>query len=1034
MSIIDISIKRPVFIVMMILAIITLGIIGYSRLSVDLLPNTDSPTLIVNSVYGGASSSEMETRVTKPLENSLSTVEGLDTISSTSSEGSSSITITFKEGTDLKFAELKVRQKVDSVRSKLPDDMNDPTIMKFSSDDMPVAVIALNGDKNQTELTEVVNDQLKTPIEATSGIGGINMFGGNDKIVNITIDKSLLNATGLKYSDIVTAISVNNISYPVGNIKGVNKDITVRIYGKASSLDDIGEMSIKTGSGKVVRVKDISKIDYGASDETSRSRVNGKSSVLFAVYKQSGENTVKVVDALKSTIEKVQKKLGSNMRLEIIMETGSDIKKSSDGVQHDILLGALLAIIIVWLFLGNFRSTIITAMALPNSLIGVFFLVYLAGFSINIMTLLALSLAIGLLIDDSIVVRENIFRHIENGASPAQAALNGTREVGLAVLSTTLAILAVFLPISFLNGMVGQFFKQFGLTIAFALLISLLDAFTSAPMLSAYWYKKKDDNPKGITKIFTSFSKKWNRVYDSILKAYEKILKWGLGHKTIVMITVIGLFVLTLFLIRFIGINFMSNNNGNSYSISLETYSGAPLDRTESIVSDIEKFLLKQNDISSFYSRIGENSQKNKGSINVTLKGMKERKKSVQEMIQITREYIRSKFDKELSFNISEQSMGGGGMRTPIMINISGSNLIELESIARKMTTILSETPGVVDARSSMKLGTPELVIKLDNLKAKKLGLNVSGVGSILYDLLHGKTVSSYSLGDKDYDIVLRLDEKQRSDINQIKDFTITADNGEKVPLGSFCTFEYSSTPLEIKRKDNQRIVSVSANISKGFSLNQVTNDLKMNLDTKLVMPSGYTYEFAGDQKDLSDLVGQIVTAILLALLFMYMILASLYNSFIQPLYLMLSIPLAIIGIIFALLITGIDLDLYGFIGILLVIGLVAKNAILLIDFINKQRKEGMSIREAIMYSGPLRLRPILMTSFAMIFGMLPIALGLNEGSSGRQGMPVTVIGGLISSTFLTLIVIPIVYEMMEGFFEKRKIKKAKQSAVVQKT
>jgi hydrophobic/amphiphilic exporter-1 (mainly G- bacteria), HAE1 family len=1023
MKIVDIAIKRPVFIVMIILAIITIGIVGYSRLPVNLLPSMDIPTLMVSAVYSGASSAEMESRVTKILEDSLSTVEGLDTLSSTTKEGVSSITVEFKDGTDLRFAELKVRQKIDAVKSELPDDMDDPVIRKFSTDDMPVAVISLNGNRSQTELTEMVNNEIKTPLEATPGVGGITLFSGSDKIVKVTIDKSLLNATGLTYTDISTAISANNISYPVGTISGTNKDITVRVYGKASSIDELGDITIKSKAGKIIRIKDVAKIGYGAEDETSKSRVNGKSSVLFAVFKQSGENTVKVVDELKITINKLQKQLGSNIKLNIVMETGTDIKKSIDGVQSDILVGALLAIIIVWLFLGNFRSTIITAMALPNSLLGAFFLVYVAGFSLNLMTLLSLSLAVGLLIDDSIVVRENIFRHIELGENPKIAAQNGTNEVGMAVLSTTLAILAVFVPISFLQGTVGQMFKQFGLTIAFALLISLLDAFTSAPMLSAYWYKKSNKDPKGLSKIFANFSIGWNKVYNDILKGYNRVLKWSLNHKLIVIASVLALFILTIFLTRFVGMNFMSNN-GNSYTISLETYPGAPLNKMDEIVTDIEKFVAKQDDVTSYYSRIGESSQKNKGSVNVTLKGVKERKKSVQESIAIIRNYIKNKFDKNLTFSISEQSMGGGGGSTPIVINIFGSDFNELEKISRKMSKILSETPGAADIGSTLKPGTPELVIKLDNLKAKKLGITASEVGSTLYNLLSGKTVSTYSVGDKDYDIVLRLDEKQRKNINELKDLVITTSTGEKLLLGSFCTLTYSSTPLEIRRQDNQRIVKVTANLAKGYSLNQVISNVQKNFDKKLILPAGYSYEFGGDQKNMKDMIQQIAMAILLALIFMYMILASLYDSFIQPFYLMLSIPLAVIGVFIALLMTGTNLDLYGFIGILLVCGLVAKNAILLIDFINKQRESGMSIRESIFYSGTLRLRPILMTSFAMIFGMLPLALGLNEGSSGRQGLPISVIGGIISSTILTLVVIPVVYESIEGFFEKRKIKK----------
>lgn len=920
MSIADISIKRPVFIVMVIFSILTLGIVGYTSLPVDLLPNIDSPNLVVMANYQGASSDEMETLITKPLENTLGTVEGLDTLSSNTREGVSQISVAFKLGTDIKFAELKVREKVEALLPKLPKDMSLPVIRRFSTDDIPIMRLSLSGNKSSADLTDIITNLVEPKIEAADGVGGINIMGGRNKIIKVTIDKSLLLANGLTYNMITNAINLRNISMPVGMIQGSEKNITVRVYGISNTVNDLGNINLTTNTGKIIRIKDIAKIEMGTEDETSRSRVDGQSAVMFAVYKQSGENTVKVADNVKALINPpelsffqnimlffsgktssdsqlavsdIQKIMPAGITVKIVSDSSLNIKRSIDGVQHDILFGAILALIIVWLFLGNFRSTIITALALPNSLLGAFFLIYLAGFTINTMTLLSLSLAVGLLIDDSIVVRENIFRHIELGEKPKIAAVKGTNEVGLAVFSTTLSILAVFIPISFLQGTTGQFFRQFGLTVAFALTISLLDAFTSAPMLSAYWFKKTNENPKGISKVFSIFSKSWNKIYDLLNKVYQKILQWSLNHKIVVVTLVVILFVIVIFSSKYIGQNFMNYTDNGAYSIDIEIYPGAALDKIDYYAKDIEKFLSQQKDIDTFDSSVGQGQQSHTGSIDVTMKPLNQRKISTLDMIKITRDYIRNKFDKSLSYRVNEETsfrgVGGGGGR-PITLNIYGSDLKVLETLSLQISKILAETPGATDINSTMKPGTPELVIKLDSIKAEKVGMTATDLGNTLRDLIQGTTVSTYTMGDNDYDIVLRLNENQRNDISDFNNLMITTKTGKKVLLSSFTTLTYSSSPLVITRESNQRIVRVTGNIAKGNSLTKVITAAKDNLAKNMLMPSGYRYDFVGQQKDFADLVRQMMVALGLALLFMYMILASLYNSFIQPLYLMLSL------------------------------------------------------------------------------------------------------------------------------------------------
>jgi HAE1 family hydrophobic/amphiphilic exporter-1 len=829
------------------------------------------------------------------------------------------------------------------------------------------------------------------------------------------------------------------VSLPVGDIRPVSKFITVRVYGKAESIREIADKTISTSSGRVIKISDIAKVEMGSADQDTRARVMKDNAVMFRLYKQSGSNTVEVSKGLRKALPSIQNLLPPDVKIKIVSDSADAISRSIDGVQHDILVGAFLAIVIVWLFLGNFRSTIITAVALPNSLLGSFFLVSGAGFSINTMTLLALSLSVGLLIDDSIVVRENIFRYIEQGSDPKTAAIKGTNEVALAVISTTLSIMAVFIPISFLQGVIGQFFKEFGFTIAFALGISLIDAFTSAPMLSAYWFKHTDrEHSRGISRMMMNLSDKWNVVYGRINGFYHGVLRWSLSHKLRVLVPIVALFIASLFASKYIGSNFMTNNDSGSISFDVQAYPGASFDEVDQYLKKIEDYVSKQKEVDTFYTTIGDQGLTNAGSVDIVLKPIKERDITTQQMIARLRKFTRGTLEKNLTIRISERSNmsgniggGGGGGANAIQLNLNGTDLKMLDDLSKKVYNVIAATPGASDVNSSSQAGNPELVIRLDPVKAEKLGFNEQDLGTSLRNLVQGETVSTFTLEDKEYDIVLRLREEDRNSVEEMKNIIVTSKSGAKMPLSSIADFSYSSSPVRISRENKQRIVRITANVADGYSMTDVVTKINQNIAANIVFPNGYGYYYGGQQKQFADLKSQIVFAVVIALIFMYMILASLYNSFVQPLVLMVSIPLAIIGSYLALLLTNTNLDIYGYIGLILVLGLVAKNAILLIDFTNKQREAGMPIREAILHASPVRLRPILMTSFAMIFGMLPLALGLNEGSRGREALPITVIGGIVTSTFLTLIIVPIVYESVESFFERRRKKVMAPSEVM---
>ncbi len=1038
MNIAGLAIKRPVFVVMIVLSILTLGLVGYSRLPVDLLPNIDFPNIFVVTQYPGASSDEIEQLITKPMENALAGVEDLDTLASISREGMSLVIVTFTSSADIKYAELTVREKVGQAMSTLTpavlSSISQPVIGRASTEDMPIIYMALKGNRDLADLREIFEDIAQPRIQAVDGVGQVTVIGARLKVINLTVDKTLLAANGLTYNQVVNALSLRNVSFPSGQIYESEKWINVRVLGLAENYKDFGDISLTTSTGRILRIKDIAKVEVKLEDEATRAKVNKENACMVVIYKQSGGNTVGVSENLKNALPDIQKVLPKGVSLKMVSDSSKFIKRSVNGVQQDILFGAFLAIVIVWLFLGNFRSTIITAIALPNSLLGAFFLVYIAGFTINTMTLLSLSLAVGLLIDDSIVVRENIFRHIEEGEEPKVAAEKGTNEVALAVISTTLSILAVFIPISFLSGVVGQFFREFGLTVAFALMVSLVDAFTSAPMLSAYWYKKSDPkNARGISRFFNNLSSGWNKFYDWLNSLYKDILNWSLRHKAPVLIGVILLFAFSIYVSRFIGQNFMSSTDSGSFNINLETYPGAPLDKIDYYISDVENFLSRQKDVETYYSQVGAQGQSQIASVYVDMKDLKQRKLSTEGLISIVRKYIRGKYDRDIKYRLTQSAFyggtggglgGGGGGNSPIYLNIAGPDLSVLAGLSQTIYRIAQQTPGAVDLASTYKPGAPEFVVKVDNMKAEQMGISAQTLGLTLRDLIAGNIISEFTLGDRNYDVIIRMDENDRKTIDDIRSIQLTTRTGQKVPLSAIANFTYSSAPLSINRENKQRIVRIVGNIEPGHSLSEVIANLTKSIDKSVPFPPGYSYYFAGQQKQFKDLAVQMVLAMGLALLFMYMILASLYNNFLQPLILMLSIPLAIIGAFLALIITGTDLDIYGYIGLLMVFGLVAKNAILLIDFTNKKREEGMSIREALLHSGPLRLRPILMTSFAIIFGMLPMALGLNEGSRGRQALPITVIGGILTSTFLTLVVVPVVYEWVEKALENRKLRK----------
>ena len=1024
MNIAELAIKRPIFVIMIVVSILVLGLIGYTSMGVDMLPDIEYPTISVTTVYSGASAEEIENLVTKPMEDALAVVEGLDTLSSTSAESVSIITARFGLGADVKYAETRVRDAVNKTKRKLPTDAEEPTVSRFSvADQIPVIIMSIKGTRDLAELKEIVEDSIKPEIEKIKGVGRVEIWGGRDRAVKITVDKSALSARMVSFNQVIEAVNRENINIPAGSIDNKQQSIDVRVKGRYDSLADIENTVIKTYGGGTVRIKDIAKVTFGLKDEDRRTRVNSLNAMIFGVYKQSGDNSVEIARLVKAKVKKINEKLPSGVDFEVFRDPTKHVEDSISGLQGDIFLGALCAIIIVWLFLGSFRSTMITAVALPNSLLGAFFFIHAAGFTINMMVLLALSLSIGLLIDDSIVVRENIFRYLESGLKPKEAAIKGTNEVGLAVIATTTSIMAVFIPISFLNGVVGQFFKQFGLTIAFALIISLIDAFTTAPMLSAYWWKKETAKKQktGFSKFFDAVHGEWEKFYLNVKEIYVQILHWALSHKKTVIFGTIGLMASSVIALLFIGFAFMPDSDYGDIEYTIECRADATLDMVDAKLKLAEEYLKTVPDIEEYYVVAGGEgsrgqSTKNTGSIYAKIKkgGRKSTKAGADEYKKLS-----AVLGRDVLLILQDSGVGqilsGGGDSFAITINVTGSDIKVIEDLARQIKKCAEETPGVADMNTTYRPGKPEVSIIADRVKASRLGISTYDIGSVLNILVNGREISRYRRGEKEYPIIMEMPGVEKQTVNSLKDISLTNAAGLKIPLSSVANFTFGSGPIEIKRENKKRIVKVTGNIKANYALGDVVKALKQSIKAKVSMPYGYDYSFGGQESQLKETMTQMGLAMLLALLFMYMILASLYNSLIQPLILMISVPLAVIGAFLALLLTGQQLDIMAMIGLLMVLGLVAKNGILLIDFTNQKMAEGMSPSEALLHAGPIRLRPILMTTFSMIFGMLPLAFGFGESVIMAKTMPIAVIGGLITSTFLTLIVIPVVYDAVEG-------------------
>jgi HAE1 family hydrophobic/amphiphilic exporter-1 len=1025
MTLADLSVKRPIFVSCLAVLLFVMGWLSFQKMPVDLFPDVTFPIVMVQTQYSGAGPAEVEILVSKVIEEEMSTLPGIKTISSINNEGFSTVVAEFTLETDVKYAEQQVRDRVGSAKPKLPDDVKDSVIRRLDPADQPIVILSLAADNmSAAKLYDLANLDIKPKIEQVSQVGLVEITGGRKREIHVELDRKKLKSYDLSATQVSSRIAAAGQNIPAGKVSEGKVDTVFRTLGEFKNVKDIGDTIINfLGNDIPVKVSDLAFVRDTLKDETSRAFLNGTKSIFLMVYRQSGSNTIQVVDSVKKKVDAINKQLQSSggadkPTLKVVRDGSRMIHANVDDVKESIMIGVLLTIIVVYLFLGSGRSTMITGLAIPNSLVGAFLLMSMFNFSINVMSLLALSLAVGLLIDDAIVVRENIFRHMEMGKSPIRAALDGTKEVGLAVIATTGAVLAVFGPIGFLSGVVGQFFKQFGLTVCFAMAISLFDALTIAPMLSAYVggmsHGKRDRTSLwGMTMGLVL--EKFDQFQTFLENKYAGLLRVTIRHPMVAILFAIVVFVMSLVSVKWIPKTFMSPQDTGEFSVALKLDPGANLDQTSEMATKIDQVIRANSEVQDSVMFVGgQKGETNVATFFVTMIPSKDRKINT----ILMKEKVRQQLKPFVSARpiVKDIDMVGGGQRA-FNVNIMGNDLVKVEEISNKLLAYLKTHPGLSDVESNYENGKPEFQVRVDQNRAERLGISTTGVGLELRTLIEGSTPAVFREKGEEYDIRVRLKEDQRN-LKLAYDQTYVPNiNGALVRLQNVAQPLNTTGPAVINRQDRGRYIQISGDMAaKGPGMAAVMSDIEMFMINDVKLPADVRYKFVGQAENFQELGRSMLLAVGLGILFLFMVLASLYESVVTPLTIMLVLPLAICGAFYALLVTGKALDLFTMIGCIMLLGMATKNSILLVDYTNQLVQEGMDRSKAIVEAGRVRLRPILMTTLALIAGMLPIAIGLNEASRQRTGMGVAIIGGMISSTLLTLVVVPAAYSYIERF------------------
>lgn len=1005
------SIQRPVFASVMSLTIILFGIIAFMRLPVREYPDIDPPIISVVTFYRGASPSVVETEVTNILEEQFATLEGVKTMTSSSREQGSAITIEFELGRVVDEAANDVRDRVSRIRGSLPREVEDPIVSKVDVNAQPIVWLALSSEEHSgLELTDVADRTLKERIQRLPGVGSVFIGGERRYAMRVWLNPQRMAAHGLTAQDVETALRRENAEIPAGRVEGEEREFAVRTRGELSGPEEFGAIIVSQKQNDVIRLRDIAEVAVGAEDERTVARYNGQSAVGLGIVKQSQASTVDVAEEVRGALPELAKLVPAGMKLDVAFDSSTFIKESIVEVAETLVIAMCLVVLVVFSFLKSLRATIIPSLAIPISIIGTFAVAYFAGFTINILTLLALVLAIGLVVDDAIVVLENIFRHMEMGKSRMQAALDGSKEIGFAVVATTIALVAVFVPLAFLTGSVGRLFNEFGVSVAVAVLISGFVALTLTPMLSSKILKPIHHTGGG--RLATSF----DAFFEWLNRTYDRIVRWALARPFISIIGGVVMVALSVLIFRFLPTELVpTEDRGAGFGIVIAP-EGATLEYTDRYMREIENRLLALPERRALFTAIGLGfggpGRVTNGFMFLALKPRDERDRSQQEIVAELFPQLLS-IPGVLAFVINPPSLGGNFTSSAVDYVLQSDSYDELNQALGVMMGEASKLGYFINLDTDLRLNKPQLDIHIDRERAAELGVSVTTIGSTLETFLGGRAVTNFKRGTKQYDVILQMKPQARSTPDAIRDIYVSGGNG-LVQLANVVTIEETVAPKELNHYNRVRASRITASLAPGVSLGTALDDLDRIAAEKL--PPGMKRDFAGQSLEYKSSSSGLYFMFLLALVFIYLVLSAQFESFIHPFTILLSVPMAVFGALFTLIIFGQTLNIYSQIGLIMLIGLVTKNAILIVEFANQLRSRGEATIEAVVQASTIRLRPILMTSFSTIFGVLPIAIGLGAGAESRRPLGLAVVGGVLFSTFLTLVIVPVVYQLMGRF------------------
>ena len=1007
----DVFIRRPVFATMLIMSLVVFGLFSYRSLGLDLFPNIDFPIVTVTTTLKGASVEEMETGVTKVLEEAVNTIDGIDELRSITKEGLSTIVVQFVLEKSRDTAAQDVRDKVATVLAQLPVGTDPPVIDKFDVDAIPVMGIALSGRRNLREVTELARRQVKEDIETLAGVGQVIMLGGQERAINISVDPDRLTAQGLSIGEVRETIQRQNLELPGGRLDQTRRELVVRTMGRVERAAEFGDLIVARGGERPLRVRDIGTAEDGIVEPRTLSRLNGENAVQLVVRKQSGTNTVEVIDRVQAELDRLRAVLPADIEMRGIRDQSRFIKASIETVRVHMWLGAILVALTVLLFMRDWRSTVVASIAIPTSVISTFTFMRYMGFTLNNVTMLALVLAVGIVIDDAVVVLENIYRHVEEeGMPPRQAASVGTAEIALAVMATTLSLIIIFLPVAFMAGRVGRFFHSFGLTVAVAIFVSLLVSFTLTPSLSARMLRRRGGH-----------ASEGGRLYRLVERGYGRVLAWSLRHRWVIVLVAIAIVLATGPLFGRVGKTFLPQDDQSEFEISIRTPGGFTLAETSRLFAEIEHRVRALRGVTDVLATIGDTSGRVKagegdvtsGSIYARMVDLRARRFSQFDVMADARRLLTEYPDLRASVQGVNPFSTGGQRLSDVELNLRGPDLGRLQTYADRLMAGMRELPGLVDVDTTLAVRTPELRLLIDREKASDQGINVQDIAATVQTYVAGQPISKYKEADEQYDIWLRAEAGHRRTPEDVGDLTVRARGGALVRLRNLVRLSEDVGPAEIDRVNRQRAVTIVANLLPELPLATAVAHVN-RVAAQLDMPPLYNVQWTGRAKTLAESNINFLLAFGLSIVFMYMVLAAQFESFVHPVTIMLALPLTVPFALLSLMWLGEALNVYSMLGLFMLFGIVKKNGILQIDYTNTLRARGVPRDEAIRQANRVRLRPILMTTVMLIFGMMPIALGQGPGSGSRGSIARVIVGGQALSLLITLLITPVAYSLFD--------------------